>query len=587
MNHHSFRSRFGAALLALCLLTVCFSPSALASEEITASLAATAKTVYSGTRVTLEVTLSSPAAKDMTFTVNGGSEPLHIPVAAGETVGTQTVAAGSYQESTAETYSLAAGKDYTVAGEDCVLTVLPMPKLAFMGQYYMVTAGRSVPINVYCKDPESLLLPLPLSVRLSDGTEVASFTLDSQTKRAKPTVKVPKDWKLPAYLTLYNEASGKECARIALKVIDNDRQHGVRRVETDENRIAISFDCGFENKFTDYILDTLDEYGIKTTFFVTGEFVKGYPEMVQKIHDRGHEIGNHTMTHTSLITLSDDKVYSEISELNDRVEELTGVRPVILRPPYGSANANVIQICNMAGCELVYWTWDSIDWDPKRPAEEIISRSTDNVSNGNIILFHNSAPKTEQTLRTVLDYYKSKQWEIVPVSELMYSGHYTVDNKGVQRLDPDYRRMTAAALVGEQTFSMTAKGFSSPIEVKPVMDGQSVCRRKDELAAVQDDLSRLTVTLSGEEPLNAPVKAGDALGEASFAYGGEVWFTAPVTAVKDAAAESGKDGSAANPETMRLGKSIKSSYFFGAGIILLVVLFIGAMLMRPDRKKTD
>lgn len=587
MNIHSFRTRFGAALLALCLLTVCFSPSALASEEITASLAATAKTVYSGTRVTLEVTLSSPAAKDMTFTVNGGSEPLHIPVAAGETVGTQTVAAGSYQESTAETYSLAAGKDYTVAGEDCVLTVLPMPKLAFQGRYYIVTAGKELTANVYCKNPESLKIPLHLSLRQSDGAVVADFTLDANTSRVKPTVKVDKDWKIPYGLTLFNEDAGKACARIPVKILDSDRQHGVRRVETDENRIAISFDCGFENKFTDYILDTLDEYGIKTTFFVTGEFVKGYPEMVQKIHDRGHEIGNHTMTHTSLITLSDDKVYSEISELNDRVEELTGVRPVILRPPYGSANANVIQICNMAGCELVYWTWDSIDWDPKRPAEEIISRSTDNVSNGNIILFHNSAPKTEQTLRTVLDYYKSKQWEIVPVSELMYSGHYTVDNKGVQRLDPDYRRMTAAALVGEQTFSMTAKGFSSPIEVKPVMDGQSVCRRKDELAAVQDDLSRLTVTLSGEEPLNAPVKAGDALGEASFAYGGEVWFTAPVTAVKDAAAESGKDGSAANPETMRLGKSIKSSYFFGAGIILLVVLFIGAMLMRPDRKKTD
>lgn len=586
MTTRSFRSRFGAALLALCLLAVCFSPSVRAEGDITASLAATAQTVYSGTRLTLEITLSSPAPKDMSFTVNGGSEPLHIAVAAGETVGTQTVAAGNYQESATETYSLAAGKGYTVSGEACTLQVFPLPKLAFMGKYYIVTAGRSVPINVYCKNPESLILPLPLSVRLSDGTVVADFTLDANTTRAMPTVKVPKDWRIPCALTLFNEASGKEITRIPVRVLDSDRQHGVRRVETDENKIAVSFDCGFENKYTDYILDTLDEYGIKTTFFVTGEFVKGYPETVEKIHSRGHEIGNHTMTHTSLITLSEDKVYSEISELNDRVEEITGTRPVILRPPYGSANASVIQICNMAGCELVYWTWDSIDWDPKRSAGEIISRSTENVSNGSIILFHNSAPKTEETLRTVLDYYKAKQWEVVPVSELMYSGHYTVDNKGVQRLNDDYRRVTAAELVGEHTFSVTAEGFPSPLEVRSAADGQTVCRRKDELAAVQDDPSLLTVTLTGNQPAAAPVKAGDALGEASFSYGGEVWFTAPVTAVRDSAAKSGASREI-SPEVLRLGRSIKSSYFVGAGMILLAALFIGAMLMRPDRGKNN
>ena len=133
------------------------------------------------------------------------------------------------------------------------------------------------------------------------------------------------------------------------EVVARKRELPVYSVERSDPVIAISFDAAWGGDKTLKLLDILDEYGVKTTFFVVDTWVQRYPELVKEVAARGHEIGNHSTTHPQMTKLSRDGIRQELSTVAGHIEELTGSRPTLFRPPYGDYNNDVVLTARAMG----------------------------------------------------------------------------------------------------------------------------------------------------------------------------------------------------------------------------------------------
>ena len=329
------------------------------------------------------------------------------------------------------------------------------------------------------------------------------------------------------------------------------------------------------------------------TFFVTGFFCKGFPDQLKTIYDRGHEIGNHTMHHLRMNELTAEEVYSEIDGVNQMVHDSLGIYPKIMRPSYGSANYQVVAISRMLGCETVFWTEDSYDWDPDKSAEYIINRATKNMGEGCILLFHNSAPKTKETLRAILDDYKAKGLKIVPISELLYDGNYVIDADGVQKPDPDLQTVSGEELLGERKFTVNVTGASSDrteLALKPVFVESTVIKNKKDIEKIKADPSLMTVSYDFGDTVNAPIQSGDTLGKATFSYNNEVWFTAEMTAAHDIALPdvssdiSPTDTKASDIDPPSPSKGYGTPFILGANVAILAIAALTFLLIKSVRK---
>ncbi len=217
----------------------------------------------------------------------------------------------------------------------------------------------------------------------------------------------------------------------ATAVVAKKRELPIYSVQRDDKVLSISFDASWGADKTLSILDILDEHNVKTTFFLVGGWVDKYPDMVKEIAARGHEIGNHSDTHPHMSQLSESDIKDELRIMSDKVEKLTGVRPTLFRPPYGDYNNRVIEVARAEGYECVQWSIDSLDWKD-RGTEDIIKQCTYRVDNGDIVLFHNDSNDIVNALPTVIKHYQGLGYTIIPVSELLLEGEYTIDVQGKQ-----------------------------------------------------------------------------------------------------------------------------------------------------------
>ena len=217
----------------------------------------------------------------------------------------------------------------------------------------------------------------------------------------------------------------------ATTVVAQKRELPVYSVERDDKVVSISFDASWGADKTIPILDILDQYAVKTTFFLVGGWVDKYPDMVKEIFARGHEIGNHSNTHPQMSKLGEEGIREELRMMSDKVEKLTGVRPTLFRPPYGDYNDRVIQVARAEGYEAVQWSIDSLDWKD-RGTQDIIKRCTYKVENGDIVLFHNDSNDIVNALPTVIQHYQGLGFTIIPVGQIVLDGDYTIDVQGKQ-----------------------------------------------------------------------------------------------------------------------------------------------------------
>jgi polysaccharide deacetylase family sporulation protein PdaB len=217
-------------------------------------------------------------------------------------------------------------------------------------------------------------------------------------------------------------------------VFGQDKKLPIYSVDTKEKKIAISFDCAWGNEHTKPILDILDQYQVKTTFFMVQFWAEKFPDDVLEIYNRGHEIGNHSSTHPNMAKLSIEDMTKELKGAEGTIEKITGQKPTVFRPPFGAYNNNLIEVCETSGYYVIQWDVDSLDWKVIT-TEQIVDRVTRNVKPGSIVLFHNNAEYVEEYLPSILDKLKSDGYEIVPIGQLIMKENYHMDHAGKQTAD--------------------------------------------------------------------------------------------------------------------------------------------------------
>ena len=213
-----------------------------------------------------------------------------------------------------------------------------------------------------------------------------------------------------------------------------ERRVPIYGVDTDRKQVAISFDAAWGDEFTAGILDILDTYDVKATFFLVDFWSQKYPDDVKMIAERGHDIGNHSTTHPDMANLSAEQIAQELNTSADTIESLTGKRPVLFRPPYGSYSDTLIETAESLGYQTIQWSVDSLD-GKDISTEQIVERINRNVQNGSIILFHNNAQHVLEYLPQILENLKNSGYEVVKINDLIYHDHYHIDNNGIQVSD--------------------------------------------------------------------------------------------------------------------------------------------------------
>lgn len=214
-------------------------------------------------------------------------------------------------------------------------------------------------------------------------------------------------------------------------VAAENRELPIYSVQRDDKTVALSFDAAWGNEDTQTLIDILNKYKINATFFVVGDWVTKYPDSVKALFDAGNEVMSHSDDHAHFASLSADEIKSNINASNDKIENVTGVRPTLFRCPYGEYNDTVIKTVKDMNMTAIQWDVDSLDWKGIS-ADEIQSRVLNNVKSGSIVLFHNAAENTPEALPGIIEALIADGYKIVPISQLILTGDYTIDNTGMQ-----------------------------------------------------------------------------------------------------------------------------------------------------------
>lgn len=203
-------------------------------------------------------------------------------------------------------------------------------------------------------------------------------------------------------------------------------------VDTDEKKVAISFDTAWGADKTLDIIEILQEYQVGATFFMVGFWVEDYPDMVKAINDSGIEIGTHSNTHPDFTTLGVEQMRLELECSINSIKNITGKEVELFRAPYGAYNNEMLKLTEDMGLKTIQWDVDTLDWKGLSGLE-ICERVMANVKNGSIILCHNNADNVLDGLPLMLERLINAGYEIVSVGDLILHDNYYIDNLGIQR----------------------------------------------------------------------------------------------------------------------------------------------------------
>ncbi len=190
-------------------------------------------------------------------------------------------------------------------------------------------------------------------------------------------------------------------------------------------QIALTFDAGWEYENTEALLNLLDEYNVKATFFARGLWVKDHPDLAKEIVNRGHDLENHSLTHGHMNTMTDAEVENEISGTTDIIKETTGFLPNLFRPPYGEYDKRILRILKEEGYPYtILWTVDSYDWAEemngvKITKDYLVKRVLKGASDNGIILMHVGGYETIHALPEIITGLRSEGYELVKVNDML------------------------------------------------------------------------------------------------------------------------------------------------------------------------
>ncbi len=217
----------------------------------------------------------------------------------------------------------------------------------------------------------------------------------------------------------------------ALSFGASGRQLPIYGVATEKKQISITFNAAWEADDIPELLALLKEKGVTATFFLVGHWAEKNPREAKLIAEAGHEIGNHSYAHPDMTTLSAQQIEADITKADEAIRQVTGVFPKCFRAPSGGYNDTVIATAKALNHTPIQWNIDSLDWK-RPPAQEITQRILKQASGGAIILFHTALENTRLALPEIIDTLSQQGYTFVHVSDLVYSGEYTIDHQGIQ-----------------------------------------------------------------------------------------------------------------------------------------------------------
>lgn len=196
-----------------------------------------------------------------------------------------------------------------------------------------------------------------------------------------------------------------------------------RKIDKSKKMIALTFDDG-PNYNTSKIIDVLNKYDIKATFFVLGNRAINNKDILRKMVDSGMEIGNHTYNHLLLTKYDENKIRSEIEDTSEVIYSATKKRPKLLRPSYGSVNNKIKKVANMP---IIIWDIDTLDWKYHN-SKRITSRVVNKVRDGDIILMHDIYSASLNALSNIIPILQDNGYEFVTIDELFYYKGISLEN---------------------------------------------------------------------------------------------------------------------------------------------------------------
>ena len=196
-----------------------------------------------------------------------------------------------------------------------------------------------------------------------------------------------------------------------------------RKIDKSKKMIALTFDDG-PNYNTSKVIDVLNKYDIKATFFVLGSRAINNKNILKKMVDSGMEIGNHTYNHLLLTKYDENKIRSEIEDTSEVIYSATKKRPKLLRPSYGSVNNKIKKVANMP---IIIWDIDTLDWKYHN-SKRITSRVVNKVRDGDIILMHDIYSASLNALSNIIPILQDNGYEFVTIDELFYYKGISLEN---------------------------------------------------------------------------------------------------------------------------------------------------------------
>lgn len=185
----------------------------------------------------------------------------------------------------------------------------------------------------------------------------------------------------------------------------------------ESKKIALTFDDGPGEEGTEEILQALDEYDAKATFFMLSQSAEKYPDLAKKVAEKGHEIANHSITHPDLKKVDKNQAKEEIETSKESLTEITGKEPTLFRPPYGSYTEIVTNLTAESNQSIVLWSLDTRDWESLN-AKQMYENVVDDAQPGSIILMHDIHHATAKAVPHILKELTDEGYEFVTVSEI-------------------------------------------------------------------------------------------------------------------------------------------------------------------------
>jgi peptidoglycan-N-acetylglucosamine deacetylase len=257
-------------------------------------------------------------------------------------------------------------------------------------------------------------------VKAQSNTKSVKYTADEFSQ----SMKLAQAKSLPVPKINIAELKQKE----ALELTKMQYQTSFYRGSKYKKQVALTFDDGPDNNYTQRVLDILKKEQVKATFFVVGKMAKRYPSSLKRIYEEGHIIANHSWNHPILTKMSASAVLKQIEDTNNVVTSVIGETPLLVRPPYGALNKKLESVIGDKGYKLIYWNVDTLDWN-NQSADKILATVKKETRPGSIILQHNAGSESIQAtvdaLPKIIGYLRGQGYKFVTIDQMLHTPAYT------------------------------------------------------------------------------------------------------------------------------------------------------------------